>query len=287
MYCDSTLNIFIMEYILVPTDFSKYAFNALEYAIDVAKLFNAKIIILHTYEVPKVGISTFKNITYKLKEIAEEEIVKLHNTIIDKGLNDIVPIEFDNLNTDLVSGIYDMIETNDIGLIIMGTAGASGLKELFLGSNTSEVIKHVSCPVIAVPKNASFKKIENIIFATDFDMSCNNNNIPFIINLTKKLKARLTMINIQTVETNFAKTRDNADRFFEECKETLKDVNYDYHYIIDEDISNGINKAYKNNNADLLVMIKKSHGLIEHLFNKSMTKSVVSEAKLPLLTIMQ
>ncbi|MCK5907251.1 MAG: universal stress protein [Flavobacteriales bacterium] len=275
-----------MEYILVPTDFSKNAFNALEYAIDVAKLFDAKIIVLHTYEIPAGGASSLKNISYKLKEFAEEEIVRLHNSIVRKGLNDIVSIEFDNLNTDVVTGIRDMVETNDIGLVIMGTAGASGLKEIFLGSNTSEVIKNISCPVIAVPKNASFKKIENIIFATDFDMSCENENIPLIIDLTKRLNARLTMVNIQTVGTDFAKTRDNADKFFEKCEDALKEINYDYHYIIDEDITNGINKAYKNNNADLLVMIKKSHGLIDYLFNKSMTKSVVSDAKLPLLTIM-
>jgi nucleotide-binding universal stress UspA family protein len=274
-----------MEYILVPTDFSQNALNALEYAIDVAKLFKAKIMVLHTYEVPFGGASYLKNIDYKLREIAEEQIVQLHKTIIDKGLNDIVSIEFDNLKTDLVSGIRDMVEVNDIGLVIMGTAGASGLKEIFLGSNTSNVIKHISCPLIAVPKNASFKKIENIIFATDFDMNCEDNNIPLIIDLTKRLNARLTMVNIQTVATNFAKTRDNADKFFEECEGALKDINYDYHYIIDEDITNGINKAYKNNNADLLVMIKKSHSLIDHLFNKSMTNAVVSDAKLPLLTI--
>lgn len=276
-----------MEYILVPTDFSKNAFNALEYAIDVAKLFDAKIIVLHTFEVPTGGASSFKNISYKLKEIAEEEIVRLHNVIVEKELNDIVPIEFENLNTNVVSGINDVIETNDVGLVIMGTAGASGLKELFLGSNTSAVIKHITCPVIAVPKNASFKRINNIVFATDFDMSCKNNNLPLIIDLTKRLKARLTMVNIQTVATDFTKTRDNADRFLDECKEALKEINYDYHYIIDEDITSGINKAYKNNNADLLVMIKKSHGLIDYLFNKSMTNSVVSDAKLPLLTIMQ
>ena len=276
-----------MEYILVPTDFSKNAFNALEYAIDVAKLFKAKIIILHTYGIPSGGASSFKNISSKLKELAEEDLLSLRNAIAEKGLNDNVTIEFDNLNTDIITGIRETIEINDIGLVIMGTAGASGLKELFLGSNTSEVIQNISCPIIAVPKNASFKKIENIIFATDFDMNCNSGNISLIIDFAKRLNARLTMVNIQTVKTNFAKTRDNADKFFEDCKDQLKGVNYDYHYIIDEDIANGINKAYKSNNADLLVMVKKSHGLIDYLFNKSMTKSVVSNAKLPLLTIME
>jgi len=279
-----TLN--IMEYILVPTDFSKNAFNALEYAIDVAKLLETKIMVLHTYEVPVASASSLKNLSYKLKELAEEEIVRLNNTLVEKGLNNIVPIEFDNLNTDLVSGIMDMIEVNDIGLVIMGTSGASGLKEIFLGSNTSQVLKNISCPVIAVPKNASFKKIENIIFATDFDMGCNNKSLPLVLEITRRLKAKLTMVNIQTVGTNFAKTRDNADKFFEECKDSLKDINYDYHYIIEEDIPEGINKAYQNNNADLLVMIKKSHSLIDYLFNKSMTNEIVTEAKLPLLTIM-
>ena len=274
-----------MEYILVPTDFSKNALNALEYAIDVAKLLDTKIMVLHTYETSIGGASSFKNISYKIKEFAEEDIVRLHNTIVKKDLNNIVPIEYDKLNTDIVSGIRDMIETNDIGLVIMGTAGASGLKELFLGSNTAEVIKSISCPVIAVPKNANFKKIENIIFATDFNIGCDNLSLPLIIDITKRLDARLTMVNIQTVETDFAKTRDNADRFFKDCKEILKGINYDYHYIIDEDITNGINKAYESNNADLLVMIKQSHGLIDSLFNKSMTKAVVSDARLPLLTI--
>lgn len=276
-----------MEYILVPTDFSKNAFNALEYAIDVAKLFEAKIIVLHTFRIPASGASSMMSIIDNMKSIAEEEFVKLHNALVERDLNKVVPIEFENINSGIISGISNLIETNDIGLIIMGTRGASGFKELFLGSNTFNTIKHSLCPVIAVPTNASFKQIKNIIFATDFDMSCSNNNIPLILDLTRRLKAKITLINIQTVATNFADTRDNADKFFEECKDALKDINYDYHYIIDEDIANGINTAYKNNNADLLVMIKKSHGLIEFLFNKSITKCVVSEAKLPLLTLME
>ena len=272
-----------MEYILVPTDFSKNAFNALEYAIDVAKLFEAKIMIMHAYQMSSSSSSTKNNLKFK----TEEEFVQLHYDLVNFGLNDIVPIEFESLNTDLTSGICNLIETNNVGLVVMGTTGASGLKEMFLGSNTFNIIKQSTCPVIAVPSNASFKKIQNIIFATDFDLSCKNKNLPLVIELTRRLDAKLTLINIQTVATNFAKTRDNADRFLEECKDELKHINYDYHYIIDEDISNGINKAYKNNNADLLVMIKKSHNLIDFIFNKSITKSVVSEAKIPLLAIMK
>jgi nucleotide-binding universal stress UspA family protein len=276
-----------MEYILVPTDFSKNAFNALEYAIDVAKLFEKKIIVLHTYHLPSAASSSIISINDNMKQASEEDFVSLHNKLVERGLNNIVPIEFDNINASLNEGISNLVETNDIGLIIMGSTGASGLKELFMGSNTFDVIKHSYCPVIAVPSNASFKKIKNIIFATDFDMNCSNNSIPLAFNLTKKLDAKITLINIQTIATNFAKTRDNADRFFEECKDMLKDINYDYHYIIDEDIANGINTAYNNNDADLLVMIKKSHGLIEFIFNKSITKAVVYDAKLPLLTLVQ
>jgi|LGOV01.1.fsa_nt_gb nucleotide-binding universal stress UspA family protein len=276
-----------MEYILVPTDFSKNAYNALEYAIEVSKIFETKIIVLHTYQKPASGSSSMMKIEGKMKSLAEDDIVKLQRTLLEKGLIDDVEIEFEHSNASITSGIKNQLNSKDIGLIIMGSTGSSGLKELFLGSNTFDVIKKSTCPVLAIPSNATFKKIKNIIFATDFDMGCKNNNLPVIFKLTRKLGAKLTLVNIQTGETDFKKTRDNADRFFEECKESLKGINYEHHYILNEDISNGINSAYKNNDADLLVMVKKSHSLIEFIFKKSITKCLVSEAKLPLLTLLE
>jgi len=274
-----------MEYILVPTDFSKNAFNALVYGIEVSKIYRTKILILHTYQRPASNSSTMMKIDKKMKNIAEDDIITLQRTLREKNLINNIDIEYECINTSIISGIKEQLKSKDIGLIVMGTTGASGLKEFFIGSNAFDTIKNASCPVLAIPSNASFKKIKNIVFATDFDMNCNDHSLPFIFRLSRYLGAKLTMVNIQTITTDFKKTRNNADKFFENCKEELKNIDYEHHYILEDDISFGINKAYKNNKADLLVMVKKSHSLIEYIFKKSITKSLVSEAKLPLLTL--
>ncbi|MEN8137178.1 MAG: universal stress protein [Bacteroidota bacterium] len=274
-----------MEYILVPTDFSKSAFNALEYAIEVAKVFKSKVLVLNTFEKPASGSSSMMRIVDKMESLADDELFSLQRAIREKELDKEVEIEYKHLHGSIYSGVKYEVKRRDIGLIIMGSTGASGLKDIFLGSNAFDVISKTDYPVMAIPPKAKFKRIKNIIFATDFDLKCENDNLPVIFELTKNLGAKLTLVNIQTDNTNFKKTRDNADKFFNICKDQLKGIDYEYHYILENDIAEGINKAYQNNDADLLVMIKKSRSLIDYIFRKSITKCLVKEAKLPLLTL--
>ena len=93
------------------------------------------------------------------------------------------------------------------------------------------------------------------------------------------------MINIQTNDTNFDETRDFADNFFKNCTDFIEGINYEYQFVLDEDIYEGINKAYVNNDADLLIMMKHSYSIIDLLFRKDIAKAIVSDAKVPLLII--
>lgn len=278
-----------MKNILIPTDFSENAFNALAYGIEISKIYNSKIIVLHTYQKPASGAAgmVMMKLIDKIKDIANKEISVLKSKLEKKNLLNGVDIEFNYSEVSLLQGINEFIDSRDIGLIVMGTTGSSGLKEFFLGSNTFEVIKKMICPVLAIPSNAKYSKINNIVFATDFDFKYKENSMPTALKIAKKSNAKLFLINIHCENVDFEKTKNNADKFLETYKEELKDIKYEYQYVSNEDIVTGINKSYLDNNADLLIMVKKSHGIIDEIFNKSITKSIVSEGKLPLLTLVE
>jgi nucleotide-binding universal stress UspA family protein len=268
--------------ILVPTDFSDPARNALEYAAAIAGKSGAKIIILHIYQIP---IATSRGVPFalgheKVKEnikSAEEQFAKLE--IIVSALKNVV------YETKLVSGYWTMefpeiINAQQADLTIMGTKGASGLKEIILGSNTARVIKDSLHPVLAIPWQARYKEIKHIGFAYDGE-SVDYTVVQPLISLTKLLH---TDIKIFHVKTNGNKKRGQSDpeallnQFFET-------VNYVYTDFYENDIEEGIGKYILEQDIDILAMIPRKHSLFYRLFNSSITRKMAFHTYVPLLAI--
>ncbi len=162
-----------MKKILVPTDFSEVAENAYIHALELAKKVQAEIVLLHTYEFPVIDtqyfpenylslydslelskFDAFKDQINKLRTIAEER--HLHNIKMTHRL----------MYGDLLGCIKTAIKEDNIDLVVMGTSGASGWKEIFIGTNTGEVVTSTEIPVLSVPLVAKYDKIETIGFTT-------------------------------------------------------------------------------------------------------------------------
>jgi nucleotide-binding universal stress UspA family protein len=164
-----------MKRILFPTDFSDVANNAFVHALGLAKLVHGELILLHTYELPIVdnqfapqnyqllfdslelsNFEKFKDEVPKLRAIAEEnhfEDIKMSHMIMDG---------------DLMYNIKEIIKKDKIDYVVMGTSGATGWKEAFLGTNTGEAIVNLSVPVLSIPKDCKYTKIETIGFTTRY-----------------------------------------------------------------------------------------------------------------------
>ena len=141
--------------ILVPTDFSTAANSAAEYAALIGKSTGARIILLHVNELPALvtneqAIATdFNKIDKEIKENLEKQKNKL---VAEHG----VTVECHTVLGLAIPEIKDEVEREKVDVVIMGTKGAHGWKELLVGSQTGKVLEKCECPVLVLPEKASF-----------------------------------------------------------------------------------------------------------------------------------
>ncbi|MBK9490008.1 MAG: universal stress protein [Haliscomenobacter sp.] len=162
-----------MKKILVPTDFSENAQQALDVAVQIAKKIDAEIVLLHVNE--QIGAALpVSEYYYTYDRSIEEKYLNMVHENLEKMLGDVAArLNAHNIRTAVIGGpfstiVEDVVQTEGVDLIIMGTKGASGLKEFFVGSNTEKVVRTAKCPVLTVHDNKTFE-FKNIVVPTTLE----------------------------------------------------------------------------------------------------------------------
>src|SRR5690606_29378095 len=162
-----------MKRILVPTDFSKPAQNAIDVAVDVAKRANAQIILLHvveeasgttfniTGEVNLSGGWEDKLFTMKLIERSKKQMAKVFEDVKATG----VKVKQELRVGTAFHGMRDIITEQKVDLVVMGTAGRTKLDEMIIGTNTEKVVRHAKCRVLTVHKQPATPDFKIIVYA--------------------------------------------------------------------------------------------------------------------------
>lgn len=272
-----------MKTILVPTDFSKTALNATEYAIELAKSTNSKVILFHVFDVPvtvtdiPVVINSFDDYEKSKKKQLKSHIVKLtekHGTEV--SISSVLRPGF--LSDELIELIEDM----KIDLVVMGITGAGKAAELLIGSNATRVIKDVTCPVITVHDDIKFKSINKIAFACDYEGIEESQGVDKVIDFVKLFEAKLLLINIIDEEQKGSLKKEISGALLEHV---FDKQNHTTSFRKSEDVTEGINRFVDHHNIDLLIMLPKKHTLFSRLFHESNTKKMAFHTHVPLLTI--
>lgn len=268
-----------MKTILVPTDFSKNASNALNYAISIAKKEKAKIILLHAYNIVYLSsdmpIEYFAEELFSAERAAKKQLDALSIRVNKSGLK----CETINKQGAPVDIIIDSIKNKKPEFIVMGTKGASGIKEVFMGSNTAKVIAKATCPVIAVPERASFDGMKKIAYATNYSFS-NFADLKQLVNLAKIFKSRIKLIHVADKEYT---QRDYMTRFTEKVKQKVKYKYISAQLLESTDIEKKLEQYIKKESVSILAVSTKHRNLIERLFEKSITQKLAFHTKVPLL----
>ncbi len=155
-----------MKKILVPCDFSEQATSAFRFALDMAQQSNREVHLLHVIELPVMHDSmlmptlSFESTLLKeLRDNAEDQFRKIKEKIAsDAAVVSKVTFGYTSMM------ILEYIAEAEIDLVVMGTKGVSGLRELLIGSNAEKIVRGASCPVITVRKDCQFHSIKNIVF---------------------------------------------------------------------------------------------------------------------------
>lgn len=273
-----------MKQILFPTDFSEAANTAFVYALKFADSFGAELLILHVYDLPIVETPPLPESTKEIFDIVEmnqfesfrEELPGLHKLAEEHNLAH-VKIRNTLLYGDLVYNINKLCEEEEIDLIVMGTKGASGLKETFLGSTTASVITNAKVPVLGIPAEAEYEPIKSVVFTTQYKDK-DNDALRNALDIAKRFKARLQCLYIKNDDDP-----EDIDERVNEWKIYYRDENIDFFNIAGDHIEQTILDFVENQHAGLLVMRTHKRNFFESLFHRSLTKKMAYHSKIPLL----
>lgn len=279
-----------MKNILIPTDFSENSWNALRYALSMFWNQECNFHLLNTYT-PAMAGSRFMAASFEENMIANSAA-----KYSKKGVEDLlirVKKEFNNEKHHfktissfslLVDEVLESITTYNIDLVIMGTTGATGMEEVFMGSNAVRVIKSVKdCPVLAIPQNFDFKKPTEIAFATDFTRFYTNSELRPLIELAKLFDATVRIVHVQyQIKTLTELQQFNLDML----RKYLGDVEHYVHTVSElNSISKTLDLFSKEMDIHLLAMLNYQHSYMEQLIREPVVKRVAFHTQIPLLVI--
>ena len=180
-----------MKNLLVPIDFSECSNRALEYAVKLAKLTGSQITLMHAVQVPILEDGDSET-GHEIREEVDRQIEKLNRKVDLSEVKHTFKLSFDSITT----AIRKLNKKTPVDLIVMGTTGASGAKEIFLGSNTYETIQQTQKPVLAVPVNSSSFGLGSIAFASDYKAIEKYQDLDTLIELSKLRNSEVHILHI-------------------------------------------------------------------------------------------
>lgn len=271
-----------MKTILVPTDFSEEAKNAVCYAVAFAKKWEARLILFHTYHIP-IHV-TISNSIESYDKIGKKEHLKLKKIIDDfrKQEGNNIDIEYINRSGFLIEEITALIKEQHIDLVIIGNPEKENRKEKHTENNIIEIVKRASCPVLTIPGKTHFNEAGKIVFATDFEKIHDKSVLNTLIQFATIFHSEILIFNVtdknEIPEFNKAIEGVVLENYLEEVK-------HDYYFSSHENIAEAIDNFTEEKHADMLALIGKKHNFFENIFHKSITERIILNTHIPLLTL--
>ena len=273
--------------ILLPTDFSDNSWNAIKYALQLFRKQECTFYILNVYTPLLYNLEylasgqTIYDLDQTSKKQSEIQLTDLKKRILKEFKNPLHQIETISSFNELIPGIRSVVESEEINFIVMGTKGATGAKEILFGSNTIHSLKNATCPLLAIPENFEFKKVENVLFPTDYHLMYDTSQINTILEIVHIDKAEL---NVLHVSSGYELTE--SQKFHKAILESLLNkVNSKYHDVPDSDLEEAINEFQVAHKTDMLVMINNKHSFFENVLFRSTIKQIGFHLTIPFLVI--
>jgi nucleotide-binding universal stress UspA family protein len=271
-----------MKKILIPTDFSDNAENALKVAAQIARANQSELILLHMLELPSQGgdaIVASHNIPELMlfKNVAIEKLDNLMEADYLDGLEVSEVVQFEMA----FDGIMNISKKNDVDLIVMGSHGASGFKEMFIGSNAEKVVRSSEVPVLIIKKEIDEFSVKNFVFASDFSEEITK---PFqkAVEIAEMFGAHLHLVMVNTLN-NF-KSTEASNQIFNSFLKESNVKNYSTHIYNDATIEKGVLHFAKSIDADLIGICTHGRNGLSHFFNGSVSEDLVNHAMRPIIT---
>ena len=181
----------------------------------------------------------------------------------------------------LISGIREFIAKHKTHLIVMGTQGATGAKEVLFGSNTVHVFKEIKCPVLAIPSNFIYENPHEILFPTDLEVNYKETQLNMLSEIAKSHNARINAMHVST-GNDLTETQISKKQELESC---FEENSFLFHELKSMNVDEAINKFQMRTKTNMLAMINNKHSFFENIFFQSKLKQIGFHLNIPFLVI--
>lgn len=273
--------------ILLPTDFSDNSWNAISYALQLFKDERCTFTLLNTYtpiiyqlESAELGTAQF-GLENAMRQASEQGLERIKSRIeleLSNPKHTIASISSFNTLTEEIKELY---EGQMMDIIIMGTQGASGLKEILFGSNAIHVINKAKCPVMAIPSDYQFEAPHEILFPTDYLIAYKVQHMETIKKIARLFGARTNILHVSTGIDLTPEQKENQNKL----KDLIKGTSHLFHDVRNNHIPEAIAEFQVRHKINLLAMINNKHSFFENLFFKSNIKHIGFHLNVPFLVI--
>ncbi|WP_299159913.1 universal stress protein [uncultured Tenacibaculum sp.] len=274
-----------MKKIIVPVDFSIHSEYALQTAAFLAKQANAEIIVVHMLELSNAIVSKSESYAQKETFFYLKLAEKKFNSFLQKEYLIDIKVTPIIKHFKIFSELDELAREENVDLIIMGSKGVSGLKEMFVGSNTEKVIRYAHVPVLVVKEEPITENFEKVVFACDFS----DDDIDPLLRAQaffKSLNSTLELVYVQTPSAKFKSTFELKEKI-QQFLDKLGEVSFSkeqIHIVSDYTVEEGLRYYVNTHQIDMLVIATRGKKGIAHFFEGSITEDVANHSKFPLLT---
>jgi len=274
--------------ILLPTDFSKNALNAIRYALDMHEKEKCEFYLLNVFQAK--GYSTRSIMVPEPGDVDYEAAKKYSVDGLEKQLEILSPREENpkhNFHTisqfnSILYGVKHVIDTKDIDFVIMGTKGAGDTISTLFGTHTVKIMEKVTeCPVLAIPENVRFTPPKEIVFPTDFKASFKRREIQVLLDICKNHKSAIRVLHILE-GSKLSKNQENNKVLLEHM---LDGVDNSFHTMTDVKVQKGIDTFIQSRESEMVAFMNKKHMFFGSILSNPLVKELGYYSEIPILVL--
>lgn len=273
--------------ILLPTDFSENAMNAIRYALEFFKYQKVEFYFMHAYQnefydhEELVSREVFDSVLNQTKLQSEQQLESLLSTVKTIAPNPRYTYHTISAYNTLVEEANFIADKHNIDLIVMGTKGKSNQRHIVFGSHTFQVLKYVQCPVLAIPSNYKNTQPKRILFPTNYLIPYKRRELKLLAKLAASYRSAIDVLYVSSSRHLSIRQQDNQAFVSDILRENEVNFSIDDNKNIAEAI-----KAYIEANAiDLITMVNTQHSFLEDMLFPSTIDKVSLGLNIPLLAM--
>ena len=276
-----------MRKILVPTDFSDNAFNALKYACQVFKYEKCEIFIMHAYadEVYQQDKLTKRSqldvLKGEISQNSERQLKKVLEEIKHQYPNPHHNYRMASAFGSLIDEVDDLVNQENIDIVVMATRGETNDRSLTFGSNTLQVLKYISCPVLAIPEGYEYHAPKEVLFPTNYLVPYKRRELKLICDMSGSFRSTIHMLYIDPIKKLSLRQEDNQQFL----RDSLPKAKLLFETTQEKDKTIAITKYIVHKDIDMLVLVNSRHSFLEDMLSQSTIDKIGLHIKIPFLVM--